>query len=113
MTETAITRIAAEIAAVDGLPDLKVEVAQADARALLQILSDYCENDPDTDHTTCIGCDAVLCTSCGLGEEEARCQDDSDGPHCTSCWNHCRTCSLEVAEDAKAEAYADAHGLRY
>lgn len=114
MTETVVTRLTKALDPwAPGAEQDTIRLARTDGKALLQIIADYCENDPDTDHTTCAGCDAILCTSCGLGEEESTCQDDSGVRHCTSCWHDCRTCAAEVAFDARVEAYADAHGLRY
>lgn len=110
MTDTAVTRLAHALNADSaGLVVLDL----ADAKALLQLLADYCENDPDTDHTQCCGCGDILCTSCGLGADEARCLDDTPGRHCHACWHTCPTCSREAYDDARAEAYADTIGGRY
>lgn len=109
MTETAVTRLAQALDPwAPGAEQDSIRLARADAQALLNRIADLCE-----DHSRCSICSTPLCVTCGLGES-AGCPDrHSFEDHCADCAGECQVCSREVADDARAEAYADAIGGRY
>lgn len=103
MAHTAVTRLAAAVAECKGRSDdIRVVFTPADARALLAIIADLCD-----DHVSCESCQIDLCDTCVIGEY---------GPcdHftiCDTCYyeHYCRDCAEEdrrfdLADQARAYA---------
>lgn len=96
-TETVITRLDA---LVHGCSETTVYVAISpqDAKALLDIVHEGCE-----DTMRCAHCAAVWCATCGVGDGS----DDCDPPHCMACAERCTDCGVEYAREHAEAARAD------